>query len=270
MTDFRKFVNIQMGSLMEKYSSHTASFLRYMRGKEFDPYNHWWEVCDWLERTDHLDMVSELIGEQIDSAADLREHDAEIFYELPEEVQKKCGEDVVEYILRHDPAEAPTWGHANLTADRMLPNTTWLIHFTDDPDSIKREGFKIGLDRMDRLGLTTWFKNEGGSKKYGGYNFAFTADSKYAYYAMRKGSYGKHAVMFRNSGVKIYHYGDEEDQIVFWGADVDPKGIVPMYGNGNGDWVIHSQKIDRVFFEGSFENAIKWVETNYQQYRKHL
>ena len=32
--------------------------------------------------------------------------------------------------------------------------------------------------------------------------------------------------MFQNSGVHCYHYGDEENQVVFWGADVDPRDII--------------------------------------------
>src|SRR4051812_38904112 len=88
---------------------------------------------------------------------------------------------------------------------------------------------------MDKLGLTKYIGDN--EKKYAGYNFAFEALGRDANWSASQGKYGKHAVLFQNSGVHCYHYGDEETQIVFYGADVSPKNIIYLRNEG-GDWQV--------------------------------
>jgi len=65
--------------------------------------------------------------------------------------------------------------------------------------SIAKNGFTIGMSDMRKLGLTTYARNDGYSKKYGGYNFAFSLDERDYKYAGNK--YGKEAIVFRASGL---------------------------------------------------------------------
>jgi len=103
--------------------------------------------------------------------------------------------------MRFEPAGAPTWSHMSLERETLLPRNTWLIHFTNEPYSIAKNGFTIGMDDMERLGLTTYFSKE--YKSLGGYNFAFLAPSREANWAATKRRYGKSAVMFQNSGISL-------------------------------------------------------------------
>jgi len=277
MIEMRKFINlvesIYIKRIDELYSSNNKYLQHYMKNAEFDPYQTWHDVCEWLEENDHLELVSELLGHEINSADDLREEEPDVFYQLPPELQKECGEAVVEHLVQHDPAEAPTWAHMSLNDPKLLPRTTWLVHFTDHPYDIAQQGFTIGMDQMDKLGLTTWFKNEGDFKKHGGYNFAFKALSRHADFAAHKGKYGQSAVLFQNSGVHAYHYGDEEDQVIFWGEEVSPKNIIVLVKEDD-TWHVKTRHRLRngqtSLFAGDYENCVKWVVQNSDQYRRKL
>jgi len=275
MADIRKFMKLVEGldavaPVDEAYTTMNSYLRNYLKGAEFDPYSSWYWVCEWLEKNDYLDLVSEAMGEEITSADQLNDEEPEVFYKLPPEIQKECAEAVVEKMMQHEPEDAPTWAHMSLQDSKLLPRNTWLVHFTDHPYDIASQGFTIGMDQMDKLGLTTYYKN---AAKEGGYNFAFIAKSRDAEFAASKGKYGKFAVVFQNSGVHAYHYADEENQIIFWGADVSPKSIVVLtkeydewqvrskYRLRNGETTLHS---------GDFQNCIDWVQKNYIQYRRWL
>jgi hypothetical protein len=281
MSGMRKLINIveatvaEAPELDEKYTRDNVYLKQYMQKGEFDPYRHWNDVCNWLARNGYLEEASEAAGHEIHDEEQLQEEDPEIFYKLPEDLQSRSAEDVVEELLQHDPAEAPTWAHMQSKGKTLLPRTTWLVHFTDHPYDIAAQGFTIGIDQMDKLGLTTWFKNDGWDKKEGGYNFAFTAQSRYASNAANKGSYGQCAVLFQNSGVHAYHHGDEEDQVMFWGADVSPQDIVVLYrASKRDDWNVKSRyrlrNGETTLFTGDFESCVKWVIQNATQYRRKL
>lgn len=265
----RHLINlIENAELDEKYTANNSYLMKYMRDKEFDPYSNWWAVCKWIDQNDMLDDVSQIVGHEINSADDLDEEEPALYYKLPPEVQKKCSEWVVEYMMAHDPAEAPTWAHMSLNQPKLLPRETWLVHFSDNALDIAYNGFIYGVDQMDRLGLTCYLG--GAEKKYGGYNFAFIADSRDAKFAATKRKYGEHAVMFQNSGVSTYHYGDDENQVMFHGADVVPKDIVFLKNDG-GDWHVipKNRSINRDYlFKGTFETCVEWVEKNFNQYRR--
>lgn len=260
-------------NLVERYTEDNGYLLRYMGDESFDPFENWWAVCRWLEKNDHLDEVSAVLGHEVEDSADLEEEDPEIFAKLPDWLQKAAAKGAADHVMRYDPAEASSKEHMSLRTKKLLPRSTWLVHFTDDPYGITRSGFTIGMSDVTKLGLTTHFSNDGYSKKDGGYNFAFLAQSREARNAASDGKYGKHAVLFQNSGVHVYHYGDEENQIVFWGRDVDPRGVIGLR-HDDGDWVVEARQDTRrgndVLFRGEFSAAVQWVITNYAQYRRAL
>jgi hypothetical protein len=259
--------------LDETYSRNNNYLLQYMKNNEFDPYDCWWEVCDWLEERGYLEEISQILGHPVESASDLNEEEPDVFYKLPDDIRERCGEEIIEQMMRYNPAEAPTRAHLDLRDNKLLPRGTWLVHFSNAANMIWREGFTRGVDQMDKLGLTTWFDNDGFNKKYGGYNFAFTAQSRYAENAALNKKYGNEAVLFQNSGVKGYHYSDEEEQVIFWGADIRPGSLVYLRHESN-NWIVtanrDTKRGDRNLFQGDYENAVQWVIKNYDQYRKYL
>lgn len=279
MKSIRKFMNI----IVEKYTPDNKHLFNYLKNREFDPYAHWQEICQWLEDTDNIQAIPDAYRGDIETADELFNEDADIFYHLPPEIQEECEEAIIEELMQQNPVDAPTWSHMDVRGNNVLHRQTWLVHFTDKPYEIATEGFKFGIDRMDRLALTSWIKDTSDSKKYGGYNFAFEALSKDAANVALSNKYGRHAILFQNSGVKAYHHGDEESQIMFWGKDVDPRDIIilkhtdygwkpimwketrnksnlldPSRGDGRGDDL------------GDYQKTVEWVIKNFHQYRKFL
>jgi hypothetical protein len=263
----RDLINLVEGFVSEVYSENNTILRNYMRNAEFDPYAHWYEICHWLEDNDWLEETG------FDNAEDLEEESPELFYKLSNGVQQQCRQEVIQQMMHTDASEAPSWAHMELRNIKLLPRTTWLVHFSDNANRVQDEGFTRGIDQMDKLGLTTWFNNDGYFKKNGGYNFAFIANSKDAYWAASERKYGKNAVLFQNSGVHAYHYADEENQIIFWGADVAPKDII-LLTQEEGTWVVNSRfplhNGSTTLFSSTFANCIKWVTKNYDQYRRWL
>src|SRR5271157_5056161 len=134
----------------------------------------------------------------------------EDFDTIPEDVLSDFLEQYGERALRDDPAMAPTF----LTVDyRRDVKNAWLVHFTDYPEAIAKDGFKFGMDRVEQLALTTYFKED--AKKFGGYNFALDAHHRNLE-GLGK-NYGKHCVLFQANGIETYRSGDDFEQIIFWG-----------------------------------------------------
>ena len=65
--------------------------------------------------------------------------------------------------------------------------------------------------------------------------------------------YGKDAVIFKGTGVEVYHIGDEENQIIFWGSDVDKDSI--FYLNRSNYWTeeVADANIDPNKIQGDFD-----------------
>lgn len=268
-TRMKTYFDFLADSVMETYSSNNSSFLTYMRSGA-DPYPIWGEICEWLEENGHLDVVNNILGagNEVEDGESLRDTvDASFFFKLPESIQTAAFESTTEYLMHHDPAMVPTGGHMAINDNRLLPRKTWLIHFSDDAHSVAVEGFTRGMDQVDRLGLTSFF---GDAEKPGGYNFAFVAEPNSRY--VHAGSkYGRDAVMFMNSGVECYHYGDEETQVVFWGADVHPRDIAFIRNAGDGVYeAVDKRNSDRVIRRGDLGAIVKWMMDHFAQYRRSM
>jgi hypothetical protein len=254
----RHFIN-----LVETYSNENKWAADAISDTDFDYYSNWWLIVNFAEEHGLEAEFEEAAGEPI---ADLSEESPELFEKLPKETQKGIEEYVISYLSRHDPADLPSSHHFMLKTN-TLPRSTWLVHFTDHAYDIMNQGFTHGTLEADKLGLTTHHSHE--YKKYGGYNFAFVATSRDARWGASKKQYGKQCIMFQSSGVEAYHYGDEEDQVIFWGPNVDRHQCVQLHDDG-GDWAIHDTKTDRVLFSGDFEKAVAWVMVNFRQYKNRM
>ena len=190
--------------------------------------------------------------------------------DIPEEV----GDQLIQRAKDEDEwkgQDGDTRSYFDLVDKKPLKNSTWLVHFSDNVDSIEREGFTKGTDEMDysELGLTTHK-----SRKSVGYNFAYDTDDYRDIRNSVGGShgppkYGKDCVVFQSSGIKAYHSGDEENQIIFWGPSVKPKLIYPIWNIDNDFWEVgdteHGVSDRRVRFEyGKINDAIEWVINNHR------
>ena len=274
--------------LFEIYSEPNSALLRHLRNDDIDPYRLWHYFADWVvdDFNNDGDLLSELekaAGEDLhaDDSDDIRENildlEPEVFYRLSTQTQKDFQEHFethnLHQMFQDEPTEVPSKYHFSLDDKRLLKRLTWLVHFSDDAYSIARNGFSYGMDDMDRLGLTTHFTDHF-RKRDRGYNFAFEANSHYAKSAARIKRYGKNAVLFQNSGVKTHHYADEEQQIIFWGADVKPSNIILLQRDyEDSAWAVmrHPSHSDGVLYKAdSYESAVKWVVSHHQQYRRYI
>lgn len=161
----------------------------------------------------------------------------------------------------------PTWNYCEY---RGIIKNQWLIHFSDDADSIWAEQkFKYGVEDYTKLGLTTYLPDI--EKRFGGYNFAYDLNDYIRYGRERfRWKYGKEAVVFKASGIKTWHWGDEEPQVIFYGPSATD--IIGFYERrSNGDWYVRTNyKISRDLFHGDLDDVVTWATSNYQQYKRAL
>ena len=159
-------------------------------------------------------------------------------------------QDIVDYY------ELPSW--CTMYFNRIIKNE-WCIHFGSDSENIAREGFTGGTEDIDHLAYT----NAGQQKHYAGYDFAFLINDRSVDY----NEYGDEAVIFRTSGVEIFHNGDNQNQVIFWGPNV--KSFIPIHQD-NGDWVVYGQNGQVLVRCGRPSEIAIWATENLPQYRKQI
>ena len=101
-----------------------------------------------------------------------------------------------------------------------LVKNKWLVHFSDNAYNIAKEGFMYGTQELDRLAYSGCGDIY---NKYGkGYDFAYEAESATDVFQcldrhFNTPKYGSEMVLFMASGVEVWHDGDEERQVIFYG-----------------------------------------------------
>lgn len=243
----------------------------HLKNPSMDIAGHGWDLLSWRGGK----TVMKRLGIDPNEFKTAMEEGEEEFYTMADKIGKSMTRDEQEgflaYINQNNPGDVPTHSLMDLQTQKgrkgYLPPTTWLIHFSDDAESVADEGLTQGQGDIDKLALTVHQSKY--EKQYGGYNFAFTADGRHARQAARSGKYGQNAVMFQASGIPVYHYSDEEDQVVVWGKDV-PASRMVLLANDGGDWTVRSRKGARDPFTGDFDKVVAWVMKNYNQYRRVL
>lgn len=153
--------------------------------------------------------------------------------------------------------DLPSWLFMDF--NRVVKNE-WCIHFGADSESIAREGFTGGTEEIEHLAYTS-----AGQQKHGaGYDFAFPLGER----DIDNNEYGDEAVIFQTSGVEIYHHGDTQKQVIFWGPYA--KNFIPIKYDGEiGDWCIYGMN-NQVLKSGSPSTILNWVLNNLPQYRKQI
>lgn len=174
---------------------------------------------------------------------------------------------------------------------KLLPRNTWVGHFCSDAYAIASKGFLYGESDAYSLGLTK-HKSEQSRHRAAGYNFGFELNEMHKnWQSYSDTKYGNELVLFQTSGVSAFHYGDEEDQVIFWGPQVE--WVVPIVPATIEDEDHHSEDDYAVLAtDGSYafrtssnvessatynfsqeENCIacaKWVVKNINAYRKSI
>lgn len=251
-------------------SMELMSLRRHLKNPSMDLARHAWDFVAW--RGSRKIMVR--LGISPEAFQQGLEDGDEKSYMMAERIGSAMStaemEDFLAYLNRNNPGDVPTHSLMDLQTQRgrkgYLP-PSWLIHFSDDAETVAEQGLTKGQGDIDRLALTLHQSKH--EKEYGGYNFAFQAGSRYARQVARSGKYGRHAVMFQAAGIPVYHHSDEEDQVVTWGKDISPASMVLLTQDG-GMWTVRSRRGNRDPFIGSFDKAVEWVMRNYGQYQRIL
>ena len=179
----------------------------------------------------------------------------EMFLNMLEE-NNLCDHFVSEMQNIVDYYELPSW--CTMDFNRIVKNE-WCIHFGSDSESIAKEGFTGGTPEIEHLAYT----NAGVQKSSAGYDFAFLINDRSVDY----NEYGDEAVIFRTSGIEVYHYGDNQNQVVFWGPNV--KSFIPIHQE-NGEWVVYGQNGQVLVKCGRPSEIALWATENLPQYRKQI
>ncbi len=270
----------------ESYTNELYYLLDYLKKAPVPIINYREDFGEWVaEDEDRKEEVAKALGISPD---DITGGDDEWVEDLEWETLDKLPKPLVadfedwwrkdkvqDHMMHGEQTRVPTWAYCSLNRKSVLPRTTWLVHLTDDPYGVADKGFTKGCDDMETLGLTTYLHQS--HKSRGGYNFAFEAGGRDMIGASNEGKYGKHAVMFQSSGVDIYHNGDEENQVIFWGPAIKPRDIV-IIRHADENWVVetHDMRHGRDAKDGGIhkgedlKDCTTWVESNFQQYRKVL
>lgn len=129
--------------------------------------------------------------------------------------------------LRGDLAYAPSW----YLMEKPKDFHGSLIHFTDHPEAVARQGFRVGEPDPSRLSLTRHLDDHGGGE---GFNFAYDVEDWERYAPKAKGGlrYGQGAVVFNANGTKVWHKGDQEPQVIFWGSDAEDLNAIVQTPEG--------------------------------------
>lgn len=251
--------------------------------KEFLPHEYYYFWDDFLIETDTefeppKETIQSNYADETEEEVDMFDSDMELMTWL-EHNNREIYDAFADYLynkieaseLPISDAEYPAWTYFD-NNPQVIKNQ-WLIHFTQDANAIVRDGFKYGVDDITKLGLTTHLGEF--DKKYGGYNFAYTLNdfqkygtSSYGNWTKSGYKYGKEAVIFKASGIKVWHHGDGEPQVIFYGNTAT--NIIPITRGVNAEWGIYGKRGRPLFEDDKLTKVVDWLTNNYQQYRKNF
>jgi hypothetical protein len=161
--------------------------------------------------------------------------------------------------------ELPSWWYMR---DASIVKNSWLVHCSNSIPNIIHEGFQYGIEDYTKLGLTTRYSDDA-KKRYKDedfYLFSYTPlDFKKYGYGYRGLKYGDEFVVFRSSGVRVYHNSDDEYQTIFSAREA--RDFVPVFER-NGNYVVEDKVSGKIIFENENPNkVVGWVIANFDQYK---
>ena len=247
------------------YSIELAALNRIMRSG-FRPENHVIDIMEFLRNT-NLNLVKYYEGKDEINIAQ------EWFKKADQQDIAFCLNWIATNKYRDVRCRAP---YFDMNYIKPIKNE-WLIHFTDSPLSIRAYGFIYGHPEFKGLQLTTGKEKR---KERPGYNFAYLTnnvedktfeivDKERKMWSDQKIFFDRHAVIFKGSGLQIFHKLDKEEQIIFHGLSVDNNKIYPITQDDEFKyWCIKSGYVgaakSKVIKKGSVQECVDWIKNNYQ------
>lgn len=227
-----------------------------------------WLFRDYVQNNIDIYETIEQMVEQEKVPEDILQWDdyemAEALSEYFKTDLKPFCEDFIQYVTRYGDTEVPLFCAADF---RREVHNEWLVHMTssDNIPGLYKEGFSYGVD-IDNLAYTPGIGTT--NYKYGaGYDFAFDADEASI---AEKSGYGDCAVLFQASGIQIYHWGDQQYQVIFYGPSA--RNLIFLFQDDETKmWYVDSEITGRRLVE--FENLeflVQWCISNFPQYHNHL
>ena len=109
----------------------------------------------------------------------------------------------------------------NYFEPKGIVHNVWAIHYTnmEGYEGIKSRGFRIGVPDYDALAYSGDYYDYEPPRK-SGWNFALPIDNKYLGDDL---GYGDCGFIIKTDGVRAYHKGDKDDEIIFKGCMVKKK-----------------------------------------------
>lgn len=121
----------------------------------------------------------------------------------------------------------------------------YMVHFTPDLHNVKsilKNGF-LGVIDMDYLAITAQSEND--SPEENGFCFAYKFDEDSGKFHMEQ-SFG---VIFRGSAINIFHKGDNEEQCIFIGNEINKNNLVGFYQKDNNYYTLDSKIKAKTIYE---------------------
>jgi len=253
-----------IGNVTESTRKNKFILKEYFQNKTSDLYSYfkYWKGADDMDKVEDLyyhcpyafrEYFEDM---QVDDIVDYNDEDQALGYIRDEDLAEHFLSRIGNYA---EWADLPSWFYMELSENPVVKNE-WLVHFSNASDVISTDGFAYGSEEIDRLGLTVY------EDKYGpGYNFAFRPNN---IPSSKFDKYGEDFVMFRASGVEVFHDGDMERQVIFDGDTAKDFVYIRLEDH---EYVVKDQLTGRIIYHN--ENvyyAIDWVINNYLQYRKRI
>lgn len=194
---------------------------------------------------------------------------------------KKASKDPVRYGLPDNDqiASMPTFLYMDYVGD---VKNQWLLHFVtgkNTAEKIYNQGFRKGVTDKTRLGLTNWLSDEEKTQT-NTYNFAFDPndlrhDEQLMADLTKRRIYGEQCIMFRASGIKVYHEADNQLQTIFNSNQASDFVWIrnmwePLSDLEGNKYNIHNKLDEALYSTDRFMDAVNWVEQNYKQYKNVL
>lgn len=276
--DFSAFAKVQDVHLneeeLQEYLSQDASYLKsYFKSSDKDKLSNLPHAYSYL----FDDFKQEMDEEEFESLSQGLDFNEEIYEIIDQmeisnpELYNRFAQWLYDGIQNHSlgigDADYPSWSFYD---SPTIIKKQWLIHFTAEANAhkIAQNGFEKGVMDIDKLGLTNYLSSF--DKDSEGYNFAYTLSDAQRYAKTRGGyKYGDTAIIFVASGIKLWHHGDEEPQVIFYGPDARHINMVAQ--DSEGMWNLESKKTGRPIFRAEeLEDVMEWINKHYSQYRGHI
>lgn len=224
------------------------------------------------EKANHIAYEVYTNGGLFDEYIDEEGWDKQEFDDLSEKEKTEFGQWLIDNDKLQDvlfDEELPSWWYMD---NASVIKNTWLVHESNSIDDIIRNGFQYGIEDYTKLGLTTRYSDDAKKrhKDEDFYLFSYTSHDfdRYGKDGRRGLKYGDEFVVFRSSGVRVYHNSDDEYQTIFSAREA--RDFVPVF-ELYGDYVVNDVNSGRLIYKNENPTVVvNWIINNYEQYKNRI